>query len=140
MPLEIYLQDLRGDEVTSTPQTIRLRSPLHKRSTSPLLSITTSLPSSSITIKRIVSLSKMPNSDKSYNVTSSGTNSQGNHYCHRDYSSSSTSASGGGSKSSNNNSYHYSNSNGSYYYSNPNSSTYYNDGNGGAKYTPPSGK
>lgn len=71
--------------------------------------------------------------------TASLTN-QGNHYCHRDYSSSSNASSSGGSQPSNNNSYHYSNSNGSYYYSNPDSSTYYNDGKGGATYTPPSKK
>ena len=47
-----------------------------------------------------------------YTYTSSGTNSQGNHYCSRDY----------GSSASNPNPYHYSNSNGSYYYSNPNGS------------------
>lgn len=65
-----------------------------------------------------------------YTHTGSGTNSQGNHWCSRDY----------GSGASNQNSYHYSNQNGSYYYSNPNGSTYYNPGNGGsATYTPPSG-
>ncbi|KAL8681179.1 MAG: hypothetical protein Q9186_002711 [Xanthomendoza sp. 1 TL-2023] len=69
------------------------------------------------------------NSGKGYDVTSSGTNSQGNHYCRRDYSSS-------GSQPANGNSYHYSNSDGSYYYSNPNGSTYYNNGNGGSNYTP----
>ncbi|MCJ1406412.1 hypothetical protein MMC19_000477 [Ptychographa xylographoides] len=62
-----------------------------------------------------------------YTITSSGTNSQGNHYCSRDYSSAS-------SAPANSNSYHYSNTDGSYYYSNPNGSTYYNDGNGGASY------
>ncbi|EOA88940.1 hypothetical protein ACJQWK_06149 [Exserohilum turcicum] len=61
-----------------------------------------------------------------YTITSSGTNSQGNHYCTRDY----------GSSASNPNSYHYSNTNGSYYYSNPNGSTYYNNGRGGAWYNP----
>ncbi|KAF7327964.1 F-box domain-containing protein [Mycena kentingensis (nom. inval.)] len=60
-----------------------------------------------------------------YTVTSSGHNSSGNHYCHREYST------GGG--------YHYSNSDGSYYYSNPNGSTYYNNGNGGSTYTTPTG-
>ncbi|KAJ6019918.1 hypothetical protein N7522_000626 [Penicillium canescens] len=59
-------------------------------------------------------------SNKGYNITSSGMNSQGNHYCSRDY----------GSSVSNSNNYHYSNSNGSYYYSNPNGSTYYNNGQG----------
>ncbi|KAI5358968.1 hypothetical protein Slin15195_G114170 [Septoria linicola] len=66
----------------------------------------------------------------SYQVTSSGTNNQGNHYCARDY----------GSSAANGNSYHYSNSNGSYYYSNSNGSSYYNNGRGNATYTPPSGK
>ena len=92
----------------------------------------------------------------SYSYTSSGTNSQGNHYCSRDY----------GSSAANSNSYHYSNSNGSYYYSNPNGSTYCklrserieqhiefgltnlsfgfcitsdNNGSGGSTYTPSSG-
>lgn len=73
------------------------------------------------------------NSGKGYTTTSSGTNSQGNHYCSRDY----------GSGAANSNSYHYSNSNGSYYYSNPNGSTYYNSGpsgGGNSTYTPPGGK
>ncbi|RMZ66683.1 hypothetical protein GMOD_00002042 [Pyrenophora seminiperda CCB06] len=61
-----------------------------------------------------------------YSVTSSGTNSQGNHYCSRDY----------GSSASNTNSYHYSNTDGSYYYSNPNGSTYHNNGKGGSTYNP----
>ncbi|EGR47430.1 uncharacterized protein TRIREDRAFT_108818 [Trichoderma reesei QM6a] len=52
-----------------------------------------------------------------YTYKSSGTNSQGNHYCARDY----------GSGASNSNSYHYSNS------------TYYNDGAGSSTYTSPSG-
>ncbi|KAI5813355.1 hypothetical protein BZA77DRAFT_321898 [Pyronema omphalodes] len=73
------------------------------------------------------------NRGNTYNVTSHGTNSQGNHYCSRDFSSSSGSA--GGSKG-----YHYSNSDGSYYYSNPNGSTYHNNGQGGSTYTPPSSK
>ncbi|KAJ5630667.1 uncharacterized protein N7484_010767 [Penicillium longicatenatum] len=68
-------------------------------------------------------------SGEGYSYKSSGTNSQGNHYCARDY----------GSGASNSNSYHYSNSNGSYYYSNPNGSTYYNNGNGGSNYTPAGG-
>ncbi|ELR14074.1 uncharacterized protein ACA1_366970 [Acanthamoeba castellanii str. Neff] len=67
---------------------------------------------------------------KGYSCTGSGTNSQGNHYCTRDY----------GSSAANSNSYHYSNSNGSYYYSNPNGSTYYNNGSGSATYTSPSGR
>ncbi|PYH28315.1 uncharacterized protein BO87DRAFT_381417 [Aspergillus neoniger CBS 115656] len=71
----------------------------------------------------------MPRSGKDFSYKGSGTNSQGNHWCSRDYSS-----------SSNPNSYHYSNSNGSYYYSNPDGSTYYNNGSGGSTYTPPSGK
>ncbi|GAA6058964.1 hypothetical protein JCM10212_001674 [Sporobolomyces blumeae] len=65
------------------------------------------------------------NFGNSYTVSNSGTNSQGNHYCSRDY----------GSGSQNSNSYHYSNSNGSHYYSNPNGSTYYNSGNGYSSYT-----
>ncbi|KAK5052149.1 hypothetical protein LTR84_002953 [Exophiala bonariae] len=99
----------------------------------------------------------MSGNDKGYNVTSSGTNSQGNHYCSRDY----------GSSATNSNAYHYSNTfvmpqkaafslittsedpstdllscplrNGSYYYSNPNGSTYYNNGSGGSSSTAPSG-
>ncbi|KAF5562423.1 hypothetical protein FNAPI_3165 [Fusarium napiforme] len=66
---------------------------------------------------------------KDYTTKSSGTNSQGNHYCARDY----------GSSASNSNSYHYSNTDGSYYYSNPNGSTYHNDGQGSSTYTSPSG-
>ncbi|KAF7794766.1 hypothetical protein EIP86_005904 [Pleurotus ostreatoroseus] len=61
-----------------------------------------------------------------YTTSSSGTNSQGNHYCHRDGSSSSSG-------------YHYSNSDGSYYYNNPNGSTYYNSGSGYSQYTSPNG-
>ncbi|KAI9927273.1 hypothetical protein ASPWEDRAFT_177733 [Aspergillus wentii DTO 134E9] len=76
----------------------------------------------------------MSDSGKGYTYTGFGTNSQGNHYCSRDY----------GSGASNSDSYHYSNSvpmnsNGSYYYSNPNDSTYYNNGSCGPNYTP-SGK
>ncbi|PGH32820.1 hypothetical protein GX50_04360 [[Emmonsia] crescens] len=70
------------------------------------------------------------NTSGGYSYKSSGTNSQGNHYCARDY----------GSGAANSNSYHYSNTNGSYYYSNPNGSTYYNSGSGQANYTPPSSK
>ncbi|GAA6050640.1 hypothetical protein JCM3770_000867 [Rhodotorula araucariae] len=63
------------------------------------------------------------NFGNSYQTSSSGTNSQGNHYCDRDY--------GNGS-----NSYHYSNNDGSYYYSNSDGSKYYNSGDGGyASYT-----
>ncbi|KAL0257380.1 hypothetical protein SLS55_008191 [Diplodia seriata] len=77
----------------------------------------------------------MPSNSKSgsggdYSYKSSGTNSEGNHYCARDY----------GSSAPNQNSYHYSNANGSYYYSNPNGSTYYNDGKGSATYNPSGGK
>ncbi|RPB19661.1 hypothetical protein L211DRAFT_842378 [Terfezia boudieri ATCC MYA-4762] len=71
----------------------------------------------------------MPSSKQgSYEYKSSGTNSQGNHYCSRDY----------GPSAPNPNSYHYSNKDGSYYYSNPNGSTYHNDGKGAATYNPPS--
>lgn len=69
------------------------------------------------------------NYGQSYSYESSGTNSEGNHYCARDY----------GDSVRNTNSYHYSNKNGSYYYSNPDGSTYYNNGKGYAIYTPPSG-
>jgi hypothetical protein len=65
-------------------------------------------------------------SGKDYTVTSSGTNSQGNHYCHRE--------------TDNSSGYHYSNKDGSYYYSNPNGSKYYNSGGGYSQYTSPSGK
>ncbi|KAI0923439.1 hypothetical protein AcW1_006403 [Taiwanofungus camphoratus] len=61
-------------------------------------------------------------SGKDYTVTSTGTNSQDNHYCHRDTPSGSSG-------------YHYSNTNGSYYYSNPDGSTYYNSGSGYSQYT-----
>ncbi|GAA5824960.1 hypothetical protein JCM11251_006041 [Rhodosporidiobolus azoricus] len=65
------------------------------------------------------------NFGNSYETTSSGTNSSGNHYCSRDYVSS----------ASNDNSYHYSNSDGSYYYSNSDGSKYYNSGDGYSSYT-----
>ncbi|KAH7335008.1 hypothetical protein B0J17DRAFT_618126 [Rhizoctonia solani] len=79
----------------------------------------------------------MPNG---YSYNSHGTNSQGNHYCSRDY----------GSSAPNQNSYHYRqvyppiyvclyNTDGSYYYSNPNGSSYYNSGSGHTNYTSPSG-
>ncbi|EFJ22193.1 hypothetical protein SELMODRAFT_443235, partial [Selaginella moellendorffii] len=68
--------------------------------------------------------------EKGYSYKGSGTNSQGNHYCSRDY----------GASAPNPNAYHYSNQNGSYYYSNPNGSTYYNSGKGSATYTPPASK
>ncbi|GAA6017373.1 hypothetical protein JCM11491_006634 [Sporobolomyces phaffii] len=73
------------------------------------------------------------NYGQQYEVTSSGTNDQGNHYCSREYE--------GGS---NDNSYHCerltssspdSNTDGSYYYSNSDGSTYYNSGDGYAQYT-----
>ncbi|KDQ12532.1 hypothetical protein BOTBODRAFT_34498 [Botryobasidium botryosum FD-172 SS1] len=67
-------------------------------------------------------------SERGYSYQSSNTNTQGNHYCTRDY----------GYSVPNRNTYHYSNSDGSYYYSNPNGSSYYKDGNGNATYTPPS--
>ncbi|KAJ5761764.1 uncharacterized protein N7511_005146 [Penicillium nucicola] len=67
------------------------------------------------------------NYGNSYTYTNSGENSQGNHYCTRDF----------GPEAPNSNSYHYSNQDGSYYYSNPDGSTYYNDGEGGYTYTAP---
>jgi hypothetical protein len=95
------------------------------------------------------STSTFNDSGSSYEITSSGTNSEGNHYDSRDY----------GSGAANDNSYHYSNkysiiifeifgsnanvminSDGSYYYSNPDGSTYYNSGSGYSDYTPPQGK
>ncbi|KAJ9200928.1 hypothetical protein DTO166G4_7589 [Paecilomyces variotii] len=76
----------------------------------------------------------MSSSGKGYDYVSSGTNSQGNHYCVRDY------GTGSNSNGQGSDAYHYSNANGSYYYSNSNGSTYYNDGKGSATYTPPSGK
>ncbi|KAI9566924.1 hypothetical protein HD554DRAFT_2174068 [Boletus coccyginus] len=60
----------------------------------------------------------MPNESSnsgSYKYTGSGTNSQGNHHCSRDYGSAGTG-------------YHYSNADGSYYYNNPDGSKYYNNG------------
>lgn len=59
--------------------------------------------------------------------STSGTNSQGNHY-----------NTPGGTNSSSGNSYHYSNNDGSYYYQNDNGSTYHNSGNGSSTYTAPS--
>ncbi|CCG84569.1 protein of unknown function [Taphrina deformans PYCC 5710] len=53
-------------------------------------------------------MSQRDNFGQSYDVSGSGTNSQGNHYCSRDY----------GSSASNSNAYHYSNQDGSYHYSN----------------------
>ncbi|KIJ14373.1 hypothetical protein PAXINDRAFT_169772 [Paxillus involutus ATCC 200175] len=55
-----------------------------------------------------------------------GTNSQGNHFCVRDYGKSEPG-------------YHYSNRDGSYYYKNPDGSTYFNNGSDFAKYTSPGG-
>jgi hypothetical protein len=43
-----------------------------------------------------------------YNITGSGTNDQGNHYCSRDY----TPSTGG--NQANNNTYHYSNTDGEF--------------------------
>ncbi|KAL5354287.1 hypothetical protein ACLOAV_000375 [Pseudogymnoascus australis] len=60
-----------------------------------------------------------------YTITSSGTNSQGNHHDSRIQPAGPA--------------YHYSNSNGSYYYANGDQSTYYNDGQGSATYTAPDG-
>ncbi|QRV98440.1 hypothetical protein RhiJN_26459 [Ceratobasidium sp. AG-Ba] len=68
--------------------------------------------------------------EKGYICRSHGINSQGNHYCSRDY----------GSSAVNQNCYHYSNADGSHYYSNPDGSTYYNNGRGYARYTSPSGE
>ncbi|KZT07277.1 uncharacterized protein LAESUDRAFT_624619, partial [Laetiporus sulphureus 93-53] len=62
-----------------------------------------------------------------YDITSTGTNDQGNHYCHRDFDDGSSG-------------YHYSNNDGSYYYSNPNGSSYYNSGDGYSQYTSPGGQ
>ncbi|KAJ5086245.1 hypothetical protein NUU61_007552 [Penicillium alfredii] len=70
------------------------------------------------------------NHGNQYSFKGSGTNSQGNHYCARDF----------GPGASNSNSYHYSNQDGSYYYSNPDGSTYYNNGQGKAWYNPLSKK
>ncbi|KAJ7650094.1 hypothetical protein FB45DRAFT_1017494 [Roridomyces roridus] len=67
----------------------------------------------------------MSSKSEDYTVTGRGTNSQGNKWDNRQYSS------GSG--------YHYSNSDGSYYYQNPNGSTYHNDGKGKSTYTTPSG-
>ncbi|KAL2070516.1 hypothetical protein VTL71DRAFT_13542 [Oculimacula yallundae] len=60
-----------------------------------------------------------------YEVTGSGTNSQGNNYDTREQPSGSAC--------------HYSNSDGSYYYANGNGSTYHNDAQGGSTYTAPNG-
>ncbi|KAJ3170507.1 hypothetical protein HDU87_008742 [Geranomyces variabilis] len=65
-----------------------------------------------------------------HSYKSSGENSQGNHYCSRDY----------GSGAANQNSYHYSNKDDSYYYSNPNGSTYHESSSGKATYTAPNGQ
>ncbi|RPA90878.1 hypothetical protein L873DRAFT_1820357 [Choiromyces venosus 120613-1] len=71
----------------------------------------------------------MPSNNQGYSYKSSGTNSQGNHYCARDY----------GSGAANSNAYHYSNSDGSYYYSNANASSYHSSPSGQGTYTAPSG-
>ncbi|MCJ1418208.1 hypothetical protein MMC32_004555 [Xylographa parallela] len=80
-----------------------------------------------------MSKSSQSSQGQDYEVKSSGTNDQGNHYCSRDYSSSSYTP-------ANDNSYHYSNTDGSYYYSNADGSTYHNDGNGGSTYNPSGAK
>ncbi|KAJ6003991.1 hypothetical protein N7522_005636 [Penicillium canescens] len=59
------------------------------------------------------------NYGNSYTYNNSGQNSQGNHFCVRDFGPD------------------YSNQDGSYYYSNPDGSTYHNDGQGNSTYTPP---
>ncbi|CAZ85772.1 unnamed protein product [Tuber melanosporum] len=71
----------------------------------------------------------MSSNNQGYSYKSSGTNSEGNHYCARDY----------GSGAANSNAYHYSNSDGSYYYSNANGSTYHSSSSGNSTYTAPSG-
>ncbi|EXJ72468.1 uncharacterized protein A1O5_04972 [Cladophialophora psammophila CBS 110553] len=60
-----------------------------------------------------------------YQITNTGTNTQGNSW--------DTRTQPGGSA------YHYSNTDGSYYYSNANGSTYHNNGSGGSTYKSPSG-
>ncbi|GBE89614.1 hypothetical protein BKA93DRAFT_759492 [Sparassis latifolia] len=72
-----------------------------------------------------MSSKKSRSSKKDYIITNSGTNSRGNHYCHRE------SSEGAG--------YHYSNKDGSWYYHNQDGSRYFDDGKGHAKYTDPSG-
>ncbi|KAK1672315.1 hypothetical protein BDP55DRAFT_253867 [Colletotrichum godetiae] len=72
----------------------------------------------------------MPSS-KGYSYKSSGSNSQGNYSCARDY--------GSSSSTSNPNSYQYPNTSGSIHYSTPKSERYQNDGNGGSPYTSASG-
>ncbi|GAB1218286.1 hypothetical protein ATERTT37_007540 [Aspergillus terreus] len=87
----------------------------------------------------------MSDSEKGYYYTDSGTNTQGNHWCSRDYGTGSDSNGAGRGDA-----YHYSNlyvgtlsqslvltvaRNGSYYYFNSNGSTYYNNGKGEAWYT-----
>ncbi|GAB7348323.1 hypothetical protein MBLNU459_g6299t1 [Dothideomycetes sp. NU459] len=76
------------------------------------------------------SYQRVDNFGQPYTITSTGTNNDGNHYCHRDY----------GDNVRNTNSYHYSNTDGSYYYSNPDGSKYYNSGDGYTQYTRPSDK
>ncbi|KAG9549095.1 hypothetical protein KCU97_g20260, partial [Aureobasidium melanogenum] len=57
------------------------------------------MPSNNSSTSSSGSNSASSGSGSSYEITSSGTNSQGNHYCSRDY----------GSSAANDNSYHYSN-------------------------------
>ncbi|EXF82330.1 hypothetical protein CFIO01_10309 [Colletotrichum fioriniae PJ7] len=74
----------------------------------------------------------MPSS-KGYSYKSSGSNSQGNYSCARDYGNSSSSG------SANPNSYQYPSASGSIHSSTPKSERYQNDGNGGSPYTSASG-
>ncbi|TFK99934.1 hypothetical protein BDV98DRAFT_583908 [Pterulicium gracile] len=67
---------------------------------------------------------------RDYIVTNSGTNSQGSHWCNRQYE----------GYSANTNAFHYSNRDGSYFYNNPDGSKYYNNGKGFSSYTPPPSK
>ncbi|KAG0149290.1 hypothetical protein CROQUDRAFT_653867 [Cronartium quercuum f. sp. fusiforme G11] len=73
----------------------------------------------------------MPNDNRGqhYNVTSHGTNSEGNHYCSRQYDNQASDA----------NAFHYSNRDNSYYYSNSDGSTFHQGSNGTSTYTTPSG-
>ncbi|PWN94720.1 hypothetical protein FA09DRAFT_302646 [Tilletiopsis washingtonensis] len=64
-----------------------------------------------------------------YTIKSTGTNSQGNHWCSREF----------GPSAPSQNNYHYSNKDGSFHYKNPDGSTYHNDGKGNSTYTTPSG-
>ncbi|KAI1736048.1 hypothetical protein F4680DRAFT_433228 [Xylaria scruposa] len=73
----------------------------------------------------------MSNNNKGGGFTykSHGINSQGNHYCARDY----------GPDAPNQNAYHYSNRDRSYHYNNPDGSQYHNNGYGKETYTAPDG-